>query len=66
MVDSEDNMTTTKEFITTKLLEVFKIADPANATFTVSSQEDALDTLSSITSTMKLFLGGIAAISLIV
>lgn len=66
MVDSEENMTTTKEAVTTKLLEVFGIADSADATFTVSSQEDTLDTLSSITSTMKLFLGGIAAISLIV
>ena len=66
MVDSEDNMTTAKEAITEKLLEVLGITDSANATFTVSSQEDALDTLSSITSTMKLFLGGIAAISLIV
>ncbi|MDD2693767.1 MAG: ABC transporter permease [Candidatus Gracilibacteria bacterium] len=66
MVDSEENMTTTKDAVTEKLLEVLGIADSANATFTVSSQEDTLDTLSSITSTLKLFLGGIAAISLIV
>lgn len=66
MVDSEENMTQAKEAVTSKLLEVFGITDSTKATFTVSSQEDTLDTLSSITSTMKLFLGGIAAISLIV
>jgi putative ABC transport system permease protein len=66
MVDTEENMNTTKELITEKLLEVFKINDPTAATFTVSSQEDTLETLSSITTTMKIFLGGIAAISLLV
>lgn len=66
MVASEDKMDTTKEAINTRLLEVFKISDPDKATFTVSSQADTLETLSTITSTLKLFLGGIAAISLIV
>jgi putative ABC transport system permease protein len=66
MVASEDKMDTTKEAINTRLLEIFKISDPDKATFTVSSQADTLETLSTITSTLKLFLGGIAAISLIV
>lgn len=66
MVDSEDNMTTTKDALTTKLLEVFGITDPDKATFTVTSQEEALETLSGITDTMKLFLWGVAAISLLV
>lgn len=57
MVDTEENMDTTKEAITEKFLEVFEITDPDDATFTVSSQEDTLETLSSITSTLKLFLG---------
>lgn len=66
MVDEEENMTTTKETITAKLLEIFKITDASKATFTVTSQEEALETLSSITATMKIFLWGIAAISLLV
>lgn len=66
MVDEEENMTTTKEALTSKLLEVFEIADATKATFTITSQEEALETLSSITATMKIFLWGIAAISLLV
>lgn len=66
MVDTEENMTTTKESITNKLLEIFEITDASKATFTVTSQEEALETLSSITATMKIFLWGIAAISLLV
>jgi ABC-type antimicrobial peptide transport system permease subunit len=56
MVASEEKMDTTKEIINTKLLEVFGITDPDKATFTVSSQADTLETLSSITGTLKLFL----------
>lgn len=66
MVDSEANMETTKTAITEKLLSVFKITDPEKATFTVSSQAETLDTLSTITNTLKIFLWGIAAISLFV
>lgn len=66
MVSAEDKMDSVKDAITTRLLEVFKISDPDKATFTVSSQADTLETLSSITGTLKLFLGWIAAISLIV
>lgn len=65
-ISSEDKMDAAKEAINTRLLEAFKITDPNKATFTVSSQADTLDTLSSITNTLKLFLWGIAAISLIV
>jgi len=66
MVDDEANMTIAKDAITARLLEVFGITDPDKATFTVSSQEEALATLSGITDTMKLFLWWIAAISLLV
>lgn len=66
MVDTEDNMDTTKADINTKLLASFQITDPDKATFTVSSQAETLETLSTITNTLKMFLGGIAAISLIV
>ena len=65
-VSAAEKMESVKEAINTRLLEIFKITDPDKATFTVQSQADTLDTLSSITSTLKLFLGGIAAISLIV
>ena len=50
-------MDAVKEALTTKFLEVFKITDPDKANFTVSSQADTLETLSSITTTLKLFLG---------
>lgn len=59
-------MDTAKEAINTKLLEAFGITDSTKATFTVSSQAEMLETLSTITNTLKLFLGGIATISLIV
>jgi putative ABC transport system permease protein len=65
-VDDAENMDTTKQAINTRLLEIFKISDPAKATFTVQSQAETLDTLSTITNTLKIFLWGIAAISLIV
>lgn len=66
MVTSESKMDSVKAALTDRLLEVFKITDPDKATFTISSQADTLETLSTITSTLKLFLGGIAAISLFV
>jgi putative ABC transport system permease protein len=56
MIDSETNMATAKSDITAALLTIFKITDPTKATFTVSSQAETLDTLSTITSTLKLFL----------
>ncbi len=57
MVSSEEKMDAVKEAVTAKFLQVFKITDPDKATFTVSSQADTLETLSSITGTLKLFLG---------
>ncbi len=55
-IDTAENMDSTKEAITTHLLEVLKITNPDKATFTVSSQADTLDTLSTITNTLKIFL----------
>lgn len=66
------SVTTTKMIDTAKvtiektLLAHFNITDADDANFTVASQADVLSTISSITSTMKMFLGAIAAISLIV
>lgn len=65
-IDSEQNMETAKEAISTALLAALKITDVSKINFTISSQADTLDTLSSITTTLKTFLWGIAAISLIV
>jgi putative ABC transport system permease protein len=66
MIKSEDTMEIAKEAINERFLQLFKITDPDKATFTVQSQADTLETLSSITGTLKMFLGGIAAISLFV
>ena len=57
---------TAKAAIEKTLLAHFNITNADDANFTVASQADVLSTVSSITSTMKLFLGAIAAISLIV
>jgi putative ABC transport system permease protein len=43
-----------------------KISDPANADFSIFSQNDILNTASSVTGTFTTLLGGIAAISLLV
>jgi putative ABC transport system permease protein len=48
------------------LLELHKIATPDKANFTVSSQEEILDTVNQVTGTFTALLTGIAAISLIV
>lgn len=48
------------------LLERHKITDPADADFTIFSQNDILSTASQVTGTFTTLLGGIAAISLFV
>ena len=60
MIDS------TKAAIEKTLLAHFNITNADDANFTVASLADVLTTINSITDTMKLFLGAIAAISLIV
>ena len=55
-ISSEDKMDSAKEAINAKLLEAFDITDSTKATFTVSSQAEMLETLSTITSTLKIFL----------
>jgi putative ABC transport system permease protein len=47
-------------------LDRHKIADVANADFSIFSQEDILSTVSSVTGTFTALLSGIAAISLVV
>lgn len=48
------------------LLEHFGITNSDDANFTISNQADALDTISEITNTFKIFLWAIAMISLVV
>ncbi|MBI3559099.1 ABC transporter permease [Candidatus Gottesmanbacteria bacterium] len=48
------------------LLARHKISDPANADFSIFSQQDVLSTVSQVTGTFTALLSGIAAISLLV
>lgn len=50
----------------TELLAAHQISDPAQADFTISSQQALLSTATSVTQTLTVLLGGIAAISLLV
>jgi len=63
---SPDVMTQIQNEIGYFLLSQHKLTDPADADFTIFSQNDILNTASQITSTFTSLLGGIAAISLLV
>ena len=64
--ESSEAMDEVKSQITNLLLYRHNISDAASADFSVSSQEDILESASSITQTMTLLLAAIAGISLIV
>ncbi|MEP7166374.1 MAG: ABC transporter permease [Candidatus Woesebacteria bacterium] len=61
-----DVMTTAQDDIGYFLLARHKIDDPASADFSIFSQNDILNTASSVTGIFTTLLGGIAAISLLV
>ncbi len=63
---SEQVMTAAQDEIGYLLLDRHKISSPANADFSMFSQNDILNTASSITGTFTALLSGIAAISLVV
>ena len=63
---SADVMTAAQDEVGYLLLDRHKIASPANADFSIFSQNDILSTASSVTGTFTALLSGIAAISLIV
>ena len=63
---SQDVMTQTQNDIGYFLLTRHKLTDPAEADFSIFSQNDILNTASSVTGTFTTLLGGIAAISLLV
>lgn len=59
----EDTLDYAKEALTQELLERFEKDEDA---FTVTDQSQIMDTMESVTNTMSLMIGGIAAISLLV
>ena len=59
----EDTLDYAKEALTEQLLERFIKDEDA---FTVADQSEIMDTMESVTNTMSLMIGGIAAISLLV
>ena len=63
---SSDAMDVTTSDVNNILLQRHNIADPANADFTVTNQNDTLAALSSVTGTFTLLLGAIGGISLLV
>jgi putative ABC transport system permease protein len=62
----QNSMSILQTEITSLLLDLHKITDSASADFTVTTQEDMIESASSISETLSMLLGGIAAISLIV
>jgi len=63
---SEDVMNQARDEIGYFLLARHKIKDPAQADFSIMSQEDLLGTIDQVTGTFTALLSGIAAISLVV
>jgi putative ABC transport system permease protein len=63
---SEDVMTLAQNEIGYFLLARHKIKDPANKDFSIFSQQDILNTATSVTGTFTTMLSGVAAISLLV
>lgn len=59
-------MDTVRDQVGYLLLSRHKISDPANADFSIFSQQDVLNTVSQVTGTFTALLSGIAAISLLV
>ena len=60
------SVTTAQQEATTILLNNHQVADPTNPDFTTQSQQDILAATSSVTGTLTVLLGAIAAISLVV
>ncbi len=64
--DQEENVAQTVEDIKATLRNSHNITDPEKDDFFVETQAEALETVSSITNILKLFLAAMAAISLLV
>jgi putative ABC transport system permease protein len=63
---SEKLMTKAQNEVGYLLLERHNLTDPTEADFRISSQEDLLETITSVTGTFTTLLSGVAAISLLV
>jgi putative ABC transport system permease protein len=63
---NEDAMNQARDEVGYFLLSRHKISDPTQADFSISSQEDIMSTMSSVTGTFTALLSGIAMISLLV
>ena len=63
---SENVMTKAQNEVGYLLLARHDLSDPAEADFRISSQEDLLETITSVTGTFTTLLSGVAAISLLV
>lgn len=63
---SEDVMTQAQNEVGYFLLSQHQLSDPSEADFSIVSQQDILNTVSSVTSTFTTLLSGVAAISLLV
>lgn len=63
---NENVMTKAQNEVGYLLLSRHKLSDPAEADFRISSQEDLLETITSVTGTFTTLLSGVAAISLLV
>lgn len=63
---SSDAVTQAQEAVTALLLERHNIASSSDADFTVTTQEDLVSSLSSVSRTLTILLGAIAGISLLV
>ena len=61
-----DSVKAAQQEATTILLNNHQVADPSNPDFTMQSQQDILAATSSVTGTLTVLLGAIAAISLVV
>jgi putative ABC transport system permease protein len=63
---SEQTLSAAYQEATNTLLVRHRITDPADADFTIASQQSILDTASAITGTITVLLAGVAGISLLV
>lgn len=66
VVDDEQQIDQTKDYITNHFYERFRISDPDDENFSILNSADMLETINDVLGTFKTFLAGIAAISLIV
>jgi putative ABC transport system permease protein len=63
---STDALPAAYQEVNAELLALHRVTDPANADFTITSQQAILDTATTITGALTAVLAGIAAISLLV